>query len=157
MAPPRTYIEDLLDLDSSDGDEDVAMFDASLPKAIINKKHNVKNYAREMAAQRENQHSYDNNHRNQMRRTFENYESEMPFPSPTSTPTQQPLSKNISEMEIAEFVAASYSIAQFLKNNDGNAYRHCSGFYDSDKTVYILIIIILVIICLLLLKKCLDV
>ena len=60
-------------------------------------------------------------------------------------------------MEIADFVAASYRIAQYLKQNDGSAYRHCSKFYDSDKTVYILIIIILVIISLLLLKKCLDV
>ena len=51
MVAGKTYIEDLLDLDS-DGDDDVFMSEMPLPKAI-SKNNNVKSYAKEMAAQRE--------------------------------------------------------------------------------------------------------
>ena len=155
----KTYIEDLLDLDS-DGDDDVFMSEMPLPKAI-SKNNNVKSYAKEMAAQRETTMNNKVPQGVDPYRNFGNYEPHHPYPHrsnrPQETPTQQPMPKNISDMEIADFVAASYRIAQYLKQNDGSAYRHCSKFYDSDKTVYILIIIILVIISLLLLKKCLDV
>lgn len=58
--------------------------------------------------------------------------------------------------KIAEKIRNVYEIAAYLKQNDKDAYRTASNFFEHDSTILYIIIGILIITCLLLLKKCLN-
>ena len=58
--------------------------------------------------------------------------------------------------KISEKIKNVYEIAAFLKQNDKDAYKTASNFFERDNTIFYIIIGTLVITCLLLLKKSIN-
>ena len=139
MNNNKTPIYDLIDLDEYEN-YDEQNFNA------IKTNNNIKNRAQSLQTERYN---YDYTHSSNNNITNQNISNITPY----SQITELYPSNQSNSDEIANYIAESYKLAEYLKKHDKEAYKIASRFYYCDNTFLIIAIIILSITTLLLIKR----
>tara|TARA_Y100000996_G_C22542415_1_gene650503 strand:- start:785 stop:1219 length:435 start_codon:yes stop_codon:yes gene_type:complete len=140
MNNNKTPIYDLIDLDEYEN-YDEQNFNA------IKTNDNIKNTAQYLQTERYNyDHIHNKVNDNQNITTSNNMTSYSPI-----TELYPPNQSNSDE--IANYIAESYKLAEYLKKHDKEAYKIASRFYYCDNTFLIIAVIILSITTLLLIKR----
>ena len=133
----QTSINELFDLEDEKYEE-YDNYDA------IKYNNNVNKTAQYIQKERYNYDNYpaNNNENNNTNNNANNYPA-----NNISVYTQE------NSDEIANYIAESYKLAEYLKKHDKEAYKIASRFYYSDNTFLIIAVIILSITTLLLIKR----
>ena len=132
----KTSINDLFDLEENYNEYENENYNA------IRSDNDIQNKAQYLQTERYN---YDNYDKYSVSPQNPNLKSDINTVSYTQ--------KLDNSDEIANYIAQSYKLAEFLKKHDKEAYKIASKFYYCDNTFLIIAVIILSITTLLLIKR----